>query len=739
MKTLKLIGIVVLVAAFGGSCASKRAKVKEDSASAQVGQLIITKVELIDDTQETRVAIDANREPKYNVFKLADPERVVVDLIDAKLGDGIPAVMPGAALVKEVRVQALEDSLSSLVRLEIFMSGAANYLAGLEEKGLSIRLIRSSEVPAPEMAEAAPSVTLPAPVPVPEATAEAVPPPPLPEMKAEVAPKADEVAPKAEEIPPMPAPEMKAEVVPPMPEAPLPAPAPESAEKLADAKPSPEVAAAAPEVVAPIPLPMNDDEEKVEEAPKKAKKVELKKDSTIEIPSANVTEGTSLLSELDTKIYTGKRVSLEFQDADVQDIIRLIAEVSKLNIITSDDVKGKLTLKLIDVPWDQALDIILTTLGLDKVQHGNILRVAPAEKLKKEREIALANDKAAKQLEPLKLKLINTNYATPDEMSSRIKNMLSERGTVDTDSRTNTLIVKDIKENLNRIESLIKALDTQTPQVRIESRIVQANDTFARNLGVQWGPTLKLDTENNKQLGVTFPRTINVGTTDANASTTAFKAPTPSQLSQFAVDAIGGTSGYGGALGFRLGSVSSIFNLDLRLSYAESENLAHIVSRPSISVLNNRTARIIQGTKIPFLSSSQNGANVQFQEAGIEISVTPQVTSDGAVMLKVATKSNEPGSQAVGGNPQILIREANTEMLVKSARTAVLGGVFKTTDRRSTGGVPGLMNIPVLGWLFKGQSTGAEREETLIFVTPYILSDARTPQTSTSGAAELEP
>jgi len=446
-----------------------------------------------------------------------------------------------------------------------------------------------------------------------------------------------------------------------------------------------------------------------------------------DIPSAGLTEGTSLLTELDSKVYTGKRVSLEFQDADIQDVLRLLADVSRLNIVTGDDVKGKVTVKLIDVPWDQALDIILTTLGLDKVQHGNILRVAPVEKLKKEREVALANDKAAKQLEPLRLKLINVNYATADEMKDRLKNLLSERGTIDTDSRTNTLIVKDIREHISRVENLIKALDTQTPQVRIESRIVQANDQFNRSLGIQWGPTMHLDQTNGKSRGITFPRDITfTGQPDS--------APVSSS---FAVDALPTSSG--SSLGLRVGSINDIFNLDLRLQYAETESLARVVSRPSVTVLDNRSAKIIQGTKIPFLSSSSDGSNVQFQEAGIEISVTPQITSDGAVIMKVATKSDEPGGQSVGGNLSILIRQAQTEMLVKSGQTAVLGGVFRESETKGKSGVPYLMDIPVLGWLFKGTARGTQREETLIFITPYILNDLRTAATTPQGASELEP
>lgn len=729
MKSWIGILTVLIAGLVGTSCSSHTSVKRAESSSSETGGLRVTKVELGREGAEGQVVIQTSEEPKYNVFKLTDPERIVIDMIDAHLGDGIPSQLTDGDLVKEVRVQALEDSLSALVRLEVFVSEPASYTTNVDGNILNIRVTKAG-VPSSETS-LPPAPTLIAPsveAPVADATS-----PPVSDDASQV--KADAIEPPSTDL------SAKAETQEPvssaeanMPQAELPQ------ESIQEAAPAPEVIATPEPSVESYESKMAEKVEEAKVAP--ASKAETKPNKsdervasipegpkTQEIPSSGLTEGTSLLTELDSKIYTGRRVSLEFQDADIADILRLIAEVSKLNIVTGDDVKGKLTLKLVDVPWDQALDIILTTLGLDKVQHGNILRVAPVEKLKKEREVALANDKAAKQLEPLRLKLININYATGDEMASRIKNLLSERGTVDVDARTNTLIVKDIKEHLSRVENLIKALDTQTPQVRIEARIVQANDSFARSIGIQWGPTVDLSEGNNSPTARwNFPRTASV-----NGRPTSF--PT---YSEFAVDALpGGTAG--STLGFRLGSVNDYFNLDLRLNYAENESLARIVSRPSITVLNNRSATILQGSKIPFLSSSSSGTSVQFQEAGISIAVTPQVTNDGAVLMKLNTASNEPGSASVGGNVIINVRQASTEMLVKSGRTAVLGGVFKVTEAKSENGVPGLKDIPVLGWLFKGQSKSTGREEMLIFITPYVLSDAHMAMTSPASDSELEP
>lgn len=754
MGHLRNIIILALMLTFVASCSSKTGEVEVAGESIN-GFALVNAVELTETEDGGKIAITATKELKYNVFKLTDPDRILIDLIDAHISDKISDLIAGqGGIVSEIKVQAIRDSISTLVRLEVHVSRPSNYLASLEGNTLVVRVFPTgAEMPQDEMSTEDLDLIPPLPMPDEDLSADAAPLEDIPSLEDPIEDGMTDVsaltdtnppsleAPSVDLVPPTPLVEEAAPEVPSISEVPTPEGPEMKASSTVEAPVPPAVPDAGSEITAPVPVPLVD--EPVAEKTEQPNKVIVEPEDipvpsiiTQEVPTTELTEGASLLSGIGNRVYTGKRVSLEFQDAQIQDVLRLIAEVSKLNIIISDDVKGTITLKLIDVPWDQALDIILTSKGLDKMQHGNILRVAPIESLKKEREIALANDKAAKQLEPLRLKLFNVNYATAGEMASRIKNLLSERGSVDTDERTNTLIVEDIAENLSRIENLINVLDTQTPQVRIESRIVQANDTFSRSLGIQWGPTLRLDDVNDKQTDFQFPRRINVGT--APKSGIGFTAPLPGKLSEYAVDALPGSTG-SGSIGFRLGSVNDIFNLDLRLSYAENQQLARIVSRPSVTVLDNRTARIIQGTKIPFLSSSSDGSNVQFQEAGIEINVTPQITNDGSVILKVATKSNEAVSENVGGNPILSIREASTEMLVKSGRTAVLGGVFKTTEREGKAGVPGLMNIPVLGWLFKGQQKSNEREEMLIFITPYILTDTRDAISAPSSTSQLNP
>lgn len=798
--------LAILSTAVVLSCSGqKTASVQDAEFSTDLNQ--VTGINLIGQAEGTQIQIQAAQELKYNVFKLTDPERVMIDLIDARASSSIPEEIEGNDMIGRIKVQSIEDSLSTLVRLQVELTSSANYIAGFEGNQLVVRLMPAGMEPsdmdsdmmadAPEDSPLEESsfddgdfdagLELP-PLGAAEADLPSIPEAPLEELEFEedsTALSADTMTEPSLELPELneadsfepslETPELaETEILP----VPVPLPIVEE-DEVAEAEPEVEVPALvvpelesesmmkaeadaqaeAPEVAEPaeaLPVPVivpeviaaeekesaqaQEDQNRVIVEPEGELSEQI---ATQEIPTTEFTDGASLLGTIDSKVYTGKRVSLEFQNASIQDVIRLIADVSKLNIIISDSVTGQITLKLVDVPWDQALDIILTSRGLDKIQHGNILRVAPVEELKKEREIALANDKAAKQLEPLRLKLFNVNYADAGDMSERIKNLLSERGKVDTDERTNTLIVEDIAETLSRVENLVKVLDTQTPQVRIESRIVQANDNFSRSIGIQWGPSLRLDESNGNQTSFQFPRSVNVNTVPPSPTDPTQAADIPvsfdyaASVSEFAVDAAEGTGS--GAIGLRLGSVSDVFNIDLVLRYAEAEQAAKIVSRPSITVLDNEEASIIQGSRIPFLSTSSEGTEVQFQEAGIEIQVKPQITNDGAVILEVETRSNEPGSTAVAGNPIINIREASTQMLVKSGNTAVLGGVFRTADTFGTGGVPGLRNLPVIGWLFKGESKGVTRDEMLIFITPYILSDSRDPMINPNSETELNP
>ncbi|REG32043.1 type IV pilus assembly protein PilQ [Archangium gephyra] len=417
--------------------------------------------------------------------------------------------------------------------------------------------------------------------------------------------------------------------------------------------------------------------------------------------------------------YRGKKVSFEFKDIDIQNLLRVIAEISKKNIVVADDVNGKVTIRLRNVPWDQALDLVLRTKSLGKEEIGNIVRVAPLKTLEEEAKLRQERKKSLVAQEELLVNLIPVNYATANDMSGRVRDVLSERGTVTVDLRTNVLIVKDVRANVEKARALVRNLDTQTPQVLIESRIVEANTSFSRELGVQWGGQASAAPATGNATGLIFPNTA-VVTGGIEGS-----SPGVSDIPNFAVNLpVGAGLGSGGALGFVFGSAGGALALNLRLSAAENEGVVKTISAPKVTTLDNNTARISQGVSIPFSQVSASGANTTFVEARLSLEVTPHVTQDGSIMLTINAANNQPDPSQTGANgqPAIQRKEANTQVLVKDGDTTVIGGIYVRRGSTQSNSVPFLSKIPVLGLLFKNFRERDDRQELLIFITPRILN-----------------
>ncbi len=411
--------------------------------------------------------------------------------------------------------------------------------------------------------------------------------------------------------------------------------------------------------------------------------------------------------ESKTKHYRGKRINLEFKDADIVDILRLIAEISKLNIIAGDDVKGTVTVRLINIPWDEALDVILKSKSLGKERYGDIIRVSTLKTLQREKEAELAKAKAQRKLEPLKVRLIAVNYARAKELMPKVKDMLTSRGTVSTDDRTNVLIIKDVEEVLDKSEQLVQYLDTQTPQVFIEARIVEATSQAVKNIGVEWGQTNRLDTSNGHTTGVAFPYNMGFG---GSVSVPGPAAPTSS-------------------IGFSFGSIGNISDLNLTLNVMESEGRIKIVSSPKVTTLDNTEAMIQQGVSIPITTRQQGGqVTTKYVDATLILKTTPHITADGSILMKMNIKKSEPdwSNSNYLGEPAIIKKEANTDVLVKSGDTVVIGGVYTNKKSDVTKSVPFFSDIPVLGWLFKSNEKKIERSELLIFLTPRIVNKVKT-------------
>ncbi len=415
------------------------------------------------------------------------------------------------------------------------------------------------------------------------------------------------------------------------------------------------------------------------------------------------------------KTYTGRRLSLDFKDVDINDVLRLIAEVSDLNVIAGDDVKGKVTIRLVDVPWDQALDVILLTKGLGFVRVGNVLRIAPADLLKQEEEARLQEKRAKEKLEDLQVRLIPVNYANVSEVEKMAKRLLTQRGTVNVDKRTNTVIIKDIPQVLNEAESLIRSLDTQTPQVLIEAKIVEANLNFSRELGTEWAfganPALNGGQKNDHDWNIG-------GVTPVTNTTTTWPTQGPNNVVfSNPIQAI--PNGVMNLSGFLL---DGRLAFQLRLAAAESDGETKTISSPRVVTLDNREAKIEQGVSIPFQTFQNGDAQIQFIDAVLSLLVTPHITQDKSIIMKIEVKRDAPTNVPnPTGSPSIAKNQAKTETLVKDGQTLVLGGIYVIDKSDTQSRTPYLHKIPILGNAFKSDQVTDNRKELLIFVTPQIV------------------
>ena len=435
------------------------------------------------------------------------------------------------------------------------------------------------------------------------------------------------------------------------------------------------------------------------------------------------------------KRYIGRRIDLDFKGADIHNILRLLADVGQMNIVTADDVRGEVTIKMRDVPWDQALDVVLRAKGLGSVREGNLVRVAPLSQLEKELEQEIARQKQMAEVLPTETRLIGVSYAHASSLQDKARDLLSPRGKISVDDRTNNLIVSDVARNLQLIEDLVRNLDTQTSQVVIEARIVEANSDYARQIGIQWGGNTFMDVAHGNPTGLAFPYNVGIGGgADDGSSPLGGLVPgvrtgVPGGANPNFVVNMPAPAGLntGSAIGLTLGSVAGAFNLNLRLSAMESTGQVRILSSPRITTLDNIDATIEQGVSIPVSVVSAMGAQTQFVDAKLHLGVKPHVTNEGTIMLTVEVSKNEADFVNTGsrGDPTILKKQAKTTMLVRDGDTAVIGGIYTRNAGLSFSKVPFFSDIPVLGWFFRNRKENDHRTEFLVFLTPRIVNRAR--------------
>jgi len=401
--------------------------------------------------------------------------------------------------------------------------------------------------------------------------------------------------------------------------------------------------------------------------------------------------------------YSGERISLSFQSVEIRSLLQIIADVAGTNMVVSDSVNGDIAMRLQNVPWDQALDIILRTKGLGMRRQGNVMMVAPVAEIAAREKAELEAQNQAVQLAPLRSEIIQVNYAKAADLKSLItsekSSILSDRGRISVDDRTNTLIVLETRDHIADIRELIARLDIPVRQVLIESRIVIANDDFSREVGARFGVSAS----------------INNGTLATTGSAAGLKANDP----DFNVN----LPAAAGASSVVLAFLGSGYAIEAELSAMQTEGRGEIISTPRVITANGKKALIEQGQEIPYQSSSaNNGTNVQFKKAVLSLDVTPQITPDNRVLMDLEIRNDAPGA-VTQGVPSIDTKRVTTQVLIKTGETVVLGGVYQQSNSKSTSKVPLLGDIPLLGSLFRNDLKKATKRELLIFITPKILQE----------------
>lgn len=431
------------------------------------------------------------------------------------------------------------------------------------------------------------------------------------------------------------------------------------------------------------------------------------------------------------KVFKGEKLSLNFQDIEVRAVLQLLADFTDKNIVVSDSVDGSITVRLKDVPWDQALDIVLETKNLAMRENGNVIWVAPAAELAAKEQQELEALKRKNDLEPLITEYIAVNFAKAEDMAKLIReskgdkahSLLSRRGSVTLDERTNTLLIQDVEHQIEEIKKLVKALDVPVQQVLIESRIVVATDEFTKELGTKFGMTPVVSNNNTLVTASGSSNATNTITNSAitNISSTGSALPVtaPSLADRLSVNLP--VAGAAGSLGFAV--LAKDFLLDLELSALQAESKGEVIATPRVITSNQNTATIEQGVEIPYQQASSSGAtNIAFKKAVLSMDVTPQITPDEHIVVDLKVHQDTVG-QVFGDIPSINTRAVQTKVLVENGQTIVLGGVHEEVNLRSTTKVPVLGDLPVVGKLFRKTHKSNNKRELLIFVTPKIVDN----------------
>ncbi|MFO2967208.1 type IV pilus secretin PilQ [Legionella pneumophila serogroup 1] len=423
-------------------------------------------------------------------------------------------------------------------------------------------------------------------------------------------------------------------------------------------------------------------------------------------------------AKLKKQVFTGKRISLNFQNISIRAVLQLLADFTGINMVVSDKVQGDITLRLNDIPWDQALDIILTTQGLDKRRKGNVMLIDTKASMDKMEEEQLKSQQTIEKLEPIRSDLIQINYAKAADIAVLIKDkqnsLLSDRGKISVDARTNTIWIQDTGTKIEEVRELIKQLDIPVKQVLIEARIVEVTKDFSQDIGIRWGVSRPTHLSGTLEGANELAR----GTAPANVVPLERRL----NLDLAAAPLTGATPA---SVGIALAKLNDNILLDLELSALESEGRAELISSPRLITTNQQAAVIESGEEIPYQEATSSGATaVAFKKAVLSLKVTPQITPDGKILMDLQINQDTPSPQTFLGVPAIITKEIQTNVLVNNGQTIVLGGIYKQDKNKVINRIPFFGELPVVGILFSNRQITLKNEELLIFITPRIITNA---------------
>jgi len=416
--------------------------------------------------------------------------------------------------------------------------------------------------------------------------------------------------------------------------------------------------------------------------------------------------------------YTGEIVSLKVKDADLRDVVLTLSEIANLNVVFDPDVRGIVTCNLEDVPWDQALEIVLRQNKMGKTIEGNVLRVAPIATLAREDEDQRKIKESKEMAGPLDVKTVTLSYSKAKDVATLLQAKKSSRGEIVIDDRTNTLIISEVRDKLNLLERLISVLDTPTPQVSIEARIVEASATFIRNLGIQWGYRAQADPFYGNQTSIQFPNKMlaDGAMIPQGIVTKGIAGP----LGGYAVNLP--APAFNAAVGFSFANILDTFRVDLALTALETSGDGRIISAPKVSTQNNKQAEIVQGRQIPVQTVANFTVTTRYINAALELRATPQITAEGTIIMDIQIQNNAADfANLVNGIPPIITQSALTTVMIPDGGTTVIGGIYRTEDSITRNRIPFLYQIPILGNLFSSFARTKQTRELLIFITPRII------------------